>query len=137
VIVPVMLLFAWAVRQPWVDDIYELAATFVACLVAATLAVIYVRIEAGMARAGPGVVLLMLSTIFIIRLRFRHFAVFSLVAWSAFMVVVVASVRSEPALSVASSLAVSAALVLGLYGAWTRARRSGPEIPRVHHITSA
>src|SRR5690606_8730875 len=89
-IVPVMLLFALAVRQPWVDDVYELAATVVACLVAMLLAMIYVRIEAGMARAGVGIVLLMLSTIFIIRLRFRHFAVFSLVAWAAFLAVVVA-----------------------------------------------
>ncbi len=137
VIVPVMLLFAWAVRQPWVDDIYELAATFVACLVAATLAVIYVRIEAGMARAGPGVVLLMLSTIFIIRLRFRHFAVFSLVAWAAFLVVVVASVRSEPALSVASSLAVTAALVLGLYGAWTRESENRREFRLLNEVTAA
>lgn len=137
VIVPVMLLFAWAVRQPWVDDIYESAATFVACLVAATLAVIYVRIEAGMARAGPGIVLLMLSTVFIIRLRFRHFAVFSLVAWSAFMVVVLASVRSEPALSVASSLAVSAALVLGLYGAWTRESENRREFRLLNEVTTA
>lgn len=137
VIVPVMLLFAWAVRQRWVDDVYESAATAVACLVAVTLAVIYVRIEDGLVRAGPGIVLLMLSTIFIIRLRFRHFAVFSLVAWASFMAVIAASVRSEPALSVASSLAVSAALVLGLYGAWTRESENRREFRLFNEVTAA
>ncbi len=137
VIVPVMLLFAWAVWQPWVDRIYELGATVVACLVATMLAVIYVRIEAGMARAGLGIVLLMLSTVFIIRLRFRHFAVFSLVAWAAFLAVVAATGRAEPGLSVASTIAVSAALVLGLYGAWTRESENRREFRLFNEVAAA
>ncbi len=137
VIVPLMLFFAWAVRRPWVERIYEPAATLVACLVALMLAVIYVRIEAGMARAGLGIVLLMLSTIFIIRLRFRHFAVFSMVAWIAFLAVIAVSGRAEPGLSVASAIAVSAALVLGLYGAWTRERENRREFRLFNEVTGA
>src|SRR5574340_1222409 len=45
VVVPAMLAFAWAVGQPWIERVYESAATLVACLVATLLAVIYVRID--------------------------------------------------------------------------------------------
>ncbi len=137
VLVPAMLLFAWALRRPWVERIYEPAATLVACLVAITLAIIYVRLEAGMARAGLGIVLLMLSTIFIIRLRFRHFAVFSLVAWMTFLVVVAVTGRAEPGLSAASVIAVSAALVLGLYGAWTRESENRREFRLFNEVAAA
>lgn len=137
VVVPAMLAFAWAVAQPWIERVYESAATLVACLVATLLAVIYVRIDAGMARAGLGIVLLMLSTIFIIRLRFRHFAVFSLVAWSAFLAVVAATGRAEPGLSLASAIAVSAALVLGLYGAWTRESENRREFRLFNEVAAA
>src|SRR5690606_35207909 len=132
-----MLLFAWAVGRPWVKDVYESGATLVACLVAATLAVIYVRIEDGLIRAGPGIVLLMLSTIFIIRLRFRHFAGFSLVAWASFMAVVVATVRSQPALSVAYWPAVPGALLLRLDGAWPRAGANRREFRRLDEVPAA
>jgi class 3 adenylate cyclase len=101
------------------------------------LAVIYVRIEAGMARAGLGIVLLMLSTIFVIRLRFRHFAVFSMVAWIAFLAVISVSGRVEPGLSVASAIAVSAALVLGLYGAWTRESENRREFRLFNEVAGA
>lgn len=137
VVVPSMLAFAWAVRQPWIERIYEPAATLVACLVATLLAVIYVRIDAGMARAGLGLVLLMLSTIFIVRLRFGHFAVFSLVAWSAFLAIVAATGRAEPGLSLASAIAVSAALVLGLYGAWTRESENRREFRLFNEVAAA
>lgn len=137
VIVPVMLVFAWAVRYPWVDGVYELAATLVACLVATMLALVYMRSDVGVARAGLGIVLLMLSTIFIIRLRFRHFAVFSLVAWAAFLAVAAAASRSEPGLSVAGTIAVSAALVLGLYGAWTRESENRREFRLFNEVTAA
>src|SRR5690606_39575444 len=73
----------------------------------------------------------------LIRLRFRHFAVFSLVAWASFMAVVVATVRSQPALSVANSLAVTAALVLGLYGAWTRESENRREFRLLNEVTAA
>lgn len=137
VLVPSMLLFAWSLRRPWVERIYESGATLVACLVAVTLAIIYERLDAGMARAGLGIVLLMLSTIFIVRLRFRHFAVFSLVAWAAFMVVAAAAGRAEPALSAASAIAVSAALVLGLYGAWTRESENRREFRLFNEVAAA
>lgn len=127
VIVPLMLAAAWAVTRPWVERIYEPGATAVACLVAVLLAISYARVEAGVARAGLGIVLLTLSTIFIIRLRFRYFAVFSLVAWTAFLAVAATAGRSDPGLAAPAAISVTAALFLGLYGAWTRESESRRE----------
>ena len=53
------------------------------------------------------------------------------------MAVVVATVRSQPALSVANSLAVTAALVLGLYGAWTRESENRREFRLLNEVTAA
>ncbi|MCL4183699.1 MAG: adenylate/guanylate cyclase domain-containing protein [Burkholderiaceae bacterium] len=127
VIVPLMLAAAWAVTRPWVERVYEPGATAVACLIAVLLAISYARVEAGIARAGLGIVLLMLSTIFIVRLRFRYFAVFSLVAWAAFLAVAAAGGRADPGLAAPAAIAVTAALFLGLYGAWTRESESRRE----------
>jgi len=137
VIVPLMLASAWAVMQPWIEQAYETVATVVACLVALLLAVIYWHLGAGLTRAGLGLVLLMLSTIFIIRLRFRHFAVFLLIAWLSFLSAIVAARHADPALALANTLAVSAAMVLGLYGAWTRESENRREFRLFNEVAEA
>lgn len=137
VIVPLMLASAWAVMLPRVERLYESVATLVACLVAVLLAIIYWRLGSGATRAGLGLVLLMLSTIFIIRLRLRHFTIFMLTAWLAFLALIVAARHADPALALANTLAVSAAMVLGLYGAWTRESENRREFRLLSEVTAA
>lgn len=137
VIVPLMLAAAWAVTRPWIERSYETVATTVACLVALLLAVIYLRLGAGLSRAGLGMVLLMLSTIFIVRLRYRHFVVFLSVSWLGFFSAIVASRHADPALALANTLAVSAAMILGLYGAWTRESENRREFRLFNEVARA
>lgn len=137
VLVPLMVATAAVLASPRSESVYEPVATTVACLISLTLDVIYWHLQSSLTRAGLGLILLMLATIFIIRLRFAYFAIFLLVTWLAFLGTVLVTRESAPGLLVANVLAVSAAMVLGLYGARIRESENRREYLLFNEVAAA